>query len=257
LLRRAGRRIVVTTPEFVEKVNAVALLPLADRSWYSDLTDWRFEFFVTTQYAGRDVNHEDRCALARVVIEPDEFFPLSEPITDWTWHGLDNGANYPNCTLNGDSLLGVSTSRWGTEAFIWGGYSVNNPTTSPKHYGGVCSVDIDTPNVYSQLVSPSDWHLGIGAVAAHPYVSDLVAIAPRLTGSEFYECKQAALGAACADKPRLILAEKAGGAWTLTQMATMAPNPNATAIEWMPLDEPGVGMASGGGGGWKGELSWE
>ena len=157
-------------------------------------------------------------------------------------------------------MLGVSTSPWGDDAFIWGQYSRAGGATARK--GGVCTVDIDDPAATQRrmIVDPQTWQFSIGSVAAHPWVSDLVAVAPDLDTVAWALCHLDGDGD-CPDAPRPLLLERTSTGWTTSQLGTMPPSLAGDALAWTELGSttmlPTLVYGTAGSGTWLGALSWD
>lgn len=253
--------------QFMAHVQNIVLLKQADRSFYNVADDWRLEFFAASPWTSGAWTSEEaeHCSVAKIAVEagPDGSDAGTEPdlIVDWTWYGIDKDVDFSGCSLDPHSLSGVSTSLWGDEAFLFGAYShfQNTSGSSPvqHHYGGVCTVDIDDPLVpRTAVVSPNNWQFGIGAVAPHPYVTGMVAVAPLASTLGWEQCMQDGAGD-CPDRPLILMADKASGSWMVAPMRGTPPNPNAMSMEWLPLAEMGLVFGSTGSGAWKGSIAWD
>lgn len=232
---------------FYTNLNTVALLQPGVRSYNGGGDDWRLEFFVSSRNTSAP-----SCALARVLVEPSG----GSVSASWTWYPLDRDTGI--CPIDGRNLTGVATSPWGEDAFIWGSYT--SWPLSGSRSGGVCAVDVDDPTdaagARKEVIDPQDWRFSIGAVEPHPYVSDLLAVAPLLDAISWQKCHQDGDGD-CPDAPRVLLVDHDAAGWTVNQVASMAPSSAGNALAWTDLQDAALIYGTAGGGAWRGEVLWQ
>lgn len=250
---------------FFDGINDITLLADPGHT-YPTSTDWHFEMFVSSAYnhAGENDTHwsgdadtgstadwqygwkEDHCSLAKLVIE--------DGVPEWTWYTLDNSDTAPTCSLSGDTVVGVAAAPSGESIFVWGGY--RNPSGSIVT-GGVCEVDVDDPATLQQVVDPLVWQFDIGDVEPHPWVNDLLLIAPQQTTTSYLECLVVNAGP-CLANPVPLIAERGSASTWFVYAFDEAPAHQATgSAAWGSLSESNLFVGTAGGGAYRGDLSWD
>jgi hypothetical protein len=123
--------------------------------------------------------------------------------------------------------------------------------------GGVCEVDVDDPATLQQVVDPLVWQFDIGDVEPHPWVNDLLLIAPQQTTTSYLECLVVNAGP-CLANPVPLIAERGSASTWFVYAFDEAPAHQATgSAAWGSLSESNLFVGTAGGGAYRGDLSWD
>jgi hypothetical protein len=235
--------------DFFERVKGVALVHRGidsfadDTDADGDADDWQLDFFVASRDPDTTNASNGHCALARVTVTPTG--------TNWTWFPLDRASATIDCEVDEENMRGVDTLPWSNEVVVWGFYDYDAGT----HAGGACVIDVDDPTIVTELVDPAVYQFSIADVAPHPWVNDLLLVAPYIDAGTWSQCHETGAGD-CPDIPYPMFAERSGGTWALSTLSSAPPALVATAANWTDFSDPAVLYATEGAGAWRGALSW-
>ncbi len=205
------------------------------------------------------------CALARVVVTDLG----STPATDWTWVSLptdgETGWNASSCGVSWENLTTMAVAPWAPEVMIGGSLRRNWSGGAPsKVLGGACLINLET-GARKIVIDPRTEARGVGAVEAHPSVSDLWVVFPELDGGTYQECTDERDTAPTCLEPVPILVSGNALGITRRPMSGRPPHLMVNSAVWSDLgvdddssDGKGSYIVAGidGGGVWRGELSW-
>jgi hypothetical protein len=222
-----------------------------------DSGEWQLEVLASSRS-----NDDGDCALAKVTVTG----AAGALSATWSWYTLNEDGV---CQVDGDNILGATPSPWSDEAFIFGKYDhFRYDRDVPldgiidahdEHSGGACVVDL-TSGALTNLVDPSTHNYNIADVAPHPTVADLIAVAPQLDASAWFECMElnatATASVGCPDVPEPLVMQRAGLTWTEASVHTdLPPSLVGTSITWGEK-ETKLYYGTEGAGAWRTNASW-
>jgi hypothetical protein len=217
------------------------------------LTDWQVQVVASSRYgAGGD------CALSVVTI----YDTAGAVDSDWEWLTLDDTGV---CRADGDNILGATGDPFTDTLYIWGMYEHYRgdrdgdgipAEAEDEHHGGACTYDLTTDTV-TKLIDPATHRYNIAEIAPHPTTAGLLAAAPQLDASAWFECMElnyagtASVG--CPDVPEPMI-EYDVDPWTSVH-ADLTPSLEGTAIAWGE-EETKLFYGTEGAGAWRTNATW-
>lgn len=247
---------------FFEALPDISLVkPRVNTRWWDsnqnnvvDGGEWNIDFVIGARDKPGGVVVPDSCSLAHVQLDSSS--------TSWDWIKLDkeSSTSYGGCRVDVGNLAGVGVSPWSPHAIVWGYYSLVR-AAPPNEYGGACLVNLNNHSVQT-LISPmnsdNQFELDIGKIIPHPQVSNLFMAVTRITAASTGECAKPFIDGdpdICPPVAWPYLVTGGGSTWSAVPLTDVPPSLVGKGGAWGNIED-NTFYYVGGGGAWRGTLSW-